>query len=237
MTRINWLFFFNQKHSTSLIHKFDTYKLIICSESKTYSINCVVRLVYISLTKPSQYYIVQINIHKYKKRICLSGHTILASKSSPYTDWLHHCLLSTSKLVCGGRSGAIWLLSHHPGGCCTLVVDEEISPLLCKALWTPRKTLYKCNKLLLLLLLLSIHPSIHLVVVYLLAFQSDSLSVSAVIKEAEALQTLSNCFVTTQNLWVSHEVKMPESTSACISQMTTSWLWNSSSWPEPLAQE
>ncbi len=40
------------------------------------------------------------------------------------------CLLSTNKLVCGGRSGAIWLPSHHPGGCCTLVVDEEISPLL-----------------------------------------------------------------------------------------------------------
>ncbi len=38
------------------------------------------------------------------------------------------CLLSTNKLVCGGRSGAIWLPSHHPGGCCTLVVDEEIPP-------------------------------------------------------------------------------------------------------------
>ncbi len=36
------------------------------------------------------------------------------------------CLLSTNKLVCGGRSGAIWLPSYHPGGCCTLVVDEEI---------------------------------------------------------------------------------------------------------------
>ncbi len=33
------------------------------------------------------------------------------------------CLLSTSKLVCGGRAGEIiWLPSHHPGGCCTLVV-------------------------------------------------------------------------------------------------------------------
>ncbi len=29
---------------------------------------------------------------------------------------------------------ALWLLSHHPGGCCKLEVDEEISPLLCKAL-------------------------------------------------------------------------------------------------------
>ncbi len=41
-------------------------------------------------------------------------------------------LLSTSKLVCGGRSGAIWLPSHHPGGCCTLVVGEEIPPLYVK---------------------------------------------------------------------------------------------------------
>ncbi len=62
------------------------------------------------------------------------------------------CLLSTNKRVCGGRSGALWLPSHHPGGCCTLVVDEEIAPLLCKALWVSRKALYKCNKLLLLLL-------------------------------------------------------------------------------------
>ncbi len=35
------------------------------------------------------------------------------------------CLLSSSKLV---RSDAIWLPLHHPGGCCTLVVDEEIPP-------------------------------------------------------------------------------------------------------------
>ncbi len=54
--------------------------------------------------------------------------------------------------MCGGHSGALWLQSHHPGGCCTLVVDEEIVPLLCKALWVSRKALYKCNKLLLLLL-------------------------------------------------------------------------------------
>ncbi len=38
------------------------------------------------------------------------------------------CLLSTSKLVCGERSSALWLPSHHPGGCYTLVVDEEIPP-------------------------------------------------------------------------------------------------------------
>ncbi len=71
------------------------------------------------------------------------------------------CLLSTSKLVCGGRSGALWLPSHHPGGCCTLVVDEEIAPLLCKALWVSRKALYKCNKL--LLLLYSLFPKFFLV--------------------------------------------------------------------------
>ncbi len=30
--------------------------------------------------------------------------------------------------MCGGRSGALWLPSHHPGECCTLVVAEEIPP-------------------------------------------------------------------------------------------------------------
>ncbi len=34
--------------------------------------------------------------------------------------------------VGGGRSGALWLPSHHPGGCCTLVVDEEIPPYYVK---------------------------------------------------------------------------------------------------------
>jgi len=71
----------------------------------------------------------------------------------PHTDWLHHCLLSTNKLLCGGRSGAIWLPSHHLGGGCTLVVVEEIPPSMfpCKMLWVPKKALYKCNELLLLL--------------------------------------------------------------------------------------
>ncbi len=46
--------------------------------------------------------------------------------------WL--CLLSTNKLVCGGRSGAIWLPSHHP-----LVVDEEIPPFHVKALVGAKK--------------------------------------------------------------------------------------------------
>ncbi len=52
----------------------------------------------------------------------------------PHIYWLASslCLLSTNKLVCGGRSGTLWLPSHHPGGCCTLVVDEEIPPSHCK---------------------------------------------------------------------------------------------------------
>ncbi len=50
--------------------------------------------------------------------------------NNPHICWLASslCLLSTSKLMCGGRSGTLWLPSHHPGGCCTLVVDEEIPP-------------------------------------------------------------------------------------------------------------
>ncbi len=59
-------------------------------------------------------------------------------------------LLSTNKLVCGEHSGTIWLPSHHPGGCCTLVVDEEIPPLLCKVLECWEKRYIKFNKLLLL---------------------------------------------------------------------------------------
>ncbi len=60
---------------------------------------------------------------------------------SPYTDWLHHFigLISTNKLVCGGRSGAQWLPSHHPSGCCTLVVDEEIPPYYVKCFEYPEK--------------------------------------------------------------------------------------------------
>ncbi len=34
--------------------------------------------------------------------------------------------------MCGGRSGTLWLPLHHPGGCCTLVVVEEIPPLYVK---------------------------------------------------------------------------------------------------------
>ncbi len=40
-------------------------------------------------------------------------------------------------LVCDERTGAVVLLqpSHHPSGCCTLVVVEERPPLDCKVLW------------------------------------------------------------------------------------------------------
>ncbi len=72
-----------------------------------------------------------------------------------------------------GCSGAQWLPSHHPGRCCTLVVIEEDPPppppLLCKALWVPRKSLYKCNKLLLIIIIINyermeefFHVSLHL---------------------------------------------------------------------------
>ena len=49
------------------------------------------------------------------------------------------CLLSTNQLVCGVRSGAKWLPSRHPGGCCTLVVDEEIPPHCVKCFECPEK--------------------------------------------------------------------------------------------------
>ncbi len=41
--------------------------------------------------------------------------------------------------MCGGHSGAIWLLSHHPGACCTLVVVEEIPPFYVKRFEYPEK--------------------------------------------------------------------------------------------------
>ncbi len=48
---------------------------------------------------------------------------LMASLSSPYTDWLDHSVPSPSeKLVCGGRFGALWLPSHHTGRFCRLVV-------------------------------------------------------------------------------------------------------------------
>ncbi len=48
-------------------------------------------------------------------------------------------LFSTNKLVCGGRSSALWLPSHNPGGCCTLVVNEEIPPFYVKRFEYPEK--------------------------------------------------------------------------------------------------
>jgi len=36
--------------------------------------------------------------------------------------------VSINKLMCGWRSDTIWLPSHHPSGCCTLVGVEEIPP-------------------------------------------------------------------------------------------------------------
>ncbi len=52
----------------------------------------------------------------------------MSSSSSPYTDWLHHCVSSPPVTVGCVRSGVIWLPSHHPGECCTLVVVEETPP-------------------------------------------------------------------------------------------------------------
>ena len=52
--------------------------------------------------------------------------------NNPLTlNWLYHSLSSLHLyLVCGERTGAVvlWLPSHHPSGCCTLVVVEERSP-------------------------------------------------------------------------------------------------------------
>ncbi len=62
-----------------------------------------------------------------------------------YCVYIYHSVSSPPISWC-----VVGVPSHHPGGCCTLVVDEEIAPLLCKALWVSRKALYKCNKLLLL---------------------------------------------------------------------------------------
>ena len=50
--------------------------------------------------------------------------------------------------MCGERSGKKMVAVHHPGGCCTLVVDEVSFPLIMKsALSTSvgRKVLYTVN--------------------------------------------------------------------------------------------
>ncbi len=51
-------------------------------------------------------------------------------------DWLYLSLLSTCSWCVGERTGAVvlWLPSHHPSGCCTLVVVERDPPHDCKAL-------------------------------------------------------------------------------------------------------
>ncbi len=46
--------------------------------------------------------------------------------SNPCIDWFASSLLSTNKQVCDGHSGTL-IASHHPGVCCTLVVDEEFA--------------------------------------------------------------------------------------------------------------
>ncbi len=68
------------------------------------------------------------------------GVTLVSWPNSPIGLWplwpLNHphtmigfITLSPLHQEAGGHSGALWLPSHHPGGCCTLVVDEEIPPL------------------------------------------------------------------------------------------------------------
>ncbi len=60
----------------------------------------------------------------------------------------HHFLFASFNSHAGNHHDL-----DHPGGCCTLVVDEDIPPLLCKAFLVSRKVLYKSNKLLLLLII------------------------------------------------------------------------------------
>lgn len=86
--------------------------------------------------------------------------------------------------------------------------------------------------------ILHIHPSIYPSILSIWGglYLSACQTVGLFLLSSKALQTLSNCFEVTLNLWLSHEVKLLGSTSACISQKTTSWLWNSLSWPEPPAQ-
>jgi len=67
--------------------------------------------------------------------VCL-GNNILTSR--PVSAPIHHghiiihpiyTLAPLHQLaVCFGRFGPKWLPSHHPGGCCTLVLVEQIPP-------------------------------------------------------------------------------------------------------------
>ncbi len=54
-----------------------------------------------------------------------------------YEIYLKNCPSTPS--WCGERCGAIWLPSHYPGGCSTLVVVEEIPPFYVKRFEYPEK--------------------------------------------------------------------------------------------------
>lgn len=58
--------------------------------------------------------------------------------NNPHIYWLASSFCLPSKPVCGGHSGALWLPSHHQGGCCTLVMVEG-NPSICKVLWVSGK--------------------------------------------------------------------------------------------------
>ncbi len=65
--------------------------------------------------------------------------------------------------MCGGRSGAIWLPSLHPGGCCTLVVVEEIPSFYVKRFEYPEKRYINALNYYLLLMVLAIYGKATLV--------------------------------------------------------------------------
>ncbi len=97
---------------------------------------------------------------------------ILMSYSTVHTSHVFNCVCSNDELplrenmrwagMASDHHGLLIILKHWLSsslsplpcswcvvgvcGCCTLVVDEEI-PLLCKALWVPRKALYNCKKI------------------------------------------------------------------------------------------
>ena len=57
---------------------------------------------------------------------------------------------------------AFWCIlaaMHHPGGCYTLVADEGVIPPphtpLCQSLWVSWKTLYKCNELFIIIMMVN----------------------------------------------------------------------------------
>ncbi|XP_073775549.1 integrin alpha-9 isoform X3 [Danio rerio] len=76
-------------------------------------------------------------LHREPKNLASVHHGLLTIPIFQLASSL--CLLFTNQLVCGVRSGAKWLPSRHPGGCCTLVVDEEIPPHCVKCFECPEK--------------------------------------------------------------------------------------------------